>query len=72
MSNNSPTFRLFNELPTFMNGIASPVDFFGNDECKYRIDKSEKEADWNSIYSDWQAVGQDLKMSYELEVSESK
>jgi hypothetical protein len=61
MSNNSPTFRLFRKIPNFMNGFSATFNFFGNDSKIYKIDKTEKEADWNSIYSDWLAVGQDLR-----------
>lgn len=61
MSNNSPTFRLFRKIPGFFDGIASSIDFFSDEKSKYKIDMTEREADLDSIYSDWQAVGNDIK-----------
>ena len=60
MSENSPTFRLFKKMPTFLNGFASSMDFFSDNEKIYKVDKTEKEADWNSIHADWLAVGNDI------------
>jgi hypothetical protein len=72
MSQNSPTFRLFKKMPSFANGVSSCLDFFGDDNANYKFNKTEKEADWDAIHSDWQAVGDDLKKAYELETSERK
>ncbi len=61
MTNNSYTFRLFRKTPSLINGISSSLDFFGDDSTHYKINKTEKEADFDSIYSDWQAVGNDMR-----------
>jgi hypothetical protein len=61
MNCNSPTFRIMRKKQSFIDGVSSVVDFFGNEKEKYYFDKTEKEADANSIYADWVAVGNDMK-----------
>ncbi len=61
MSNDSPTFRLFKRVPSFKNGISSALDLFGSEGSNYRMNTTEKEADMDSIYSDWLAVGNDMR-----------
>lgn len=60
---NSLTFRLFKKKPSFVGGISSLIDFFGNEERNYRLSKNETEADVNAIYSDWLMVGNDMSES---------
>lgn len=57
------TFRLFNR-PAFIGGFTAIVDF---EELmkKYHNDETEKIADQNSIASDWQAIGSDIKTAIE-------
>lgn len=53
------TFRLFMR-PSFLRGFVAVVDF-SNLMNKYNTDDTEKKADFNSISSDWQAVGSDIR-----------
>ncbi|HUC01946.1 MAG TPA: hypothetical protein VMA75_03500 [Candidatus Paceibacterota bacterium] len=53
------TFRLFDE-PTFLKGFTSLFDFREIIDL-YHTDKTTKEADLNSLKSDWKAVGDDLR-----------
>jgi len=52
------TFRLFKREPSFFEGVIAMLDFSGD---LYNYDKSEKEADLNSLHADWLAVGKDLR-----------
>ncbi len=54
------TFRLFRDSPSFLEGTVSMLDFSDGTQL-YNYDKTEKEADLNSIRADWLAVGNDLK-----------
>lgn len=56
----SPTFRLLKKRPSFSGGIASLVDL-SNNQSRYNYDKNESEADINSLYADWVAIGDDLR-----------
>lgn len=58
---NSPTFRLFNECPTFLTGFTSVFDLYQPLEDKYKTDSTEQHADSNSLESDWLAVGNDMR-----------
>jgi len=58
---NSRTFRLFSELPSFMGGVVSIFDFRGI-ISKYNTD-SKEEQDENSISSDWNMVGSDMRVA---------
>lgn len=58
------TFRLFRKTPGFIDGMASNFNFFGDESRNYVIDESAEEADCNSIYSDWKAVGGDMKVAF--------
>lgn len=65
----SPTFRLFKNRPSFVDGAVSLVDFSEN-ASRYNINDTEKEADYDSLASDWLAIGSDMKTAietYELE-----
>ncbi|MDO8430448.1 MAG: hypothetical protein Q7S72_00450 [Candidatus Taylorbacteria bacterium] len=56
---NSPTFRLFKKEPSLVDGVASLRDHSSNLD-RYNQDKTENEADTNSLRADWYAVGNDL------------
>lgn len=68
---NSPTFRLFRKEPSFIDGISSLVDMSPS-FSRYNQDKTEIEADINSLRADWYAVGGDLYRSVEKYERESK
>lgn len=68
---NSPTFRLFREEPSFIDGISSLVDMSPN-FSRYNQDKTEIEADINSLRADWYAIGGDLYKAVEKYERESK
>ena len=53
------TFRLFKQLPSFGMGIASLIDMSPS-SCRYYYDRTEIEADINSLRSDWYVIGGDL------------
>jgi hypothetical protein len=59
MNYSSHTFRLIKKHPTFIGGFAL-FDFRGADS-KFVMSKTEKQADFEAIKSDWFAVGVDLK-----------
>ena len=52
------TFRLV-QRPSFLEGVGGVFDF-GNIMVHYNVDRTEQEADGNSIAADWLAVGQDI------------
>jgi hypothetical protein len=62
MHYNSFTFRLIKRKPTLLNGISALLNLFGTGKS-YCLDTSEKLADFNSIESDWSAVGEDMQES---------
>lgn len=53
------TCGLFSE-PSFIEGIARLFDFGGTLNT-YNSSKTDDEADKKALYSDWVAVGEDLK-----------
>lgn len=55
------TFRILRKRTTFISGISSIVDFFGEESRKYNLSSTEEKADMDSIYSDWKTVGDDMK-----------
>lgn len=56
---NSPTFRLFKNEPSFFDGVVSLIDMSPN-SSRYNQDKTENEADTNSLRADWYAIGNDM------------
>ncbi|MHB0940057.1 MAG: hypothetical protein ACYC6A_26980, partial [Armatimonadota bacterium] len=54
-------YRLYSR-PSFAEGIARLFDFKGILN-KYRYSHTEEEADFRSIESDWQFVGEDLRFA---------
>lgn len=56
---NSLTFRLFKKEPSFIDGIASLIDLSSN-SFRYYYNKTENEADINSLRADWYAIGNDM------------
>jgi hypothetical protein len=67
----SYTFRLFRQLPSFWNGFASLINF-GSSEKKYQYDSTPDEADMNALRADWHAIGGDLKKAITLYERERK
>ena len=59
----STTYRLIKQHHNFINGLASLMDFSETTAGVYNLDTSREEADANAIASDWQAVGNDLRMA---------
>jgi hypothetical protein len=55
----SPTFRLF-ALPSFLEGVASLMDFAGNFNT-YNEDLSTEDANERAVISDWDAVYSDFQ-----------
>lgn len=47
-------------IPSFLGGMAANLDL-GNTLTMYNESKSEEEADSKAIYSDWAAVGDDIR-----------
>lgn len=60
----TPSFRLFKKKLSFTDGVASLIDFSEN-QSRYHIDATEKEADMNALRSDWLAIGSDMKKAIE-------
>ncbi len=56
---NSPTFRLFKKEPSLLDGVSFLIDHSSNLD-RYNHDKTDNEADINSLRADWYAVGNDL------------
>lgn len=46
--------------PSFLSGMGSVLDLFGNLDG-YNFSRTEEEADWKAIYSDYRMVGQDIE-----------
>lgn len=60
----SKTFRLFNSQPSFSKGWGRIFDFSGAlDKDSYNTSRTSKQADREAIRSDWEAVGEDLKIT---------
>ena len=57
--------------PSFFSGLARTLDLFGLYD-DYNISQSGEEADAKAIYSDWKAVGADLKEIISKENQNSK
>ena len=64
MSNyqDSPTFRLFNSLPSFTKGAGRIFDFSQTID-QYNASDTSEEADLKAIKSDWEAVGKDMRVA---------
>lgn len=55
--------------PSFIGGIAAVFDF-GSTLTNYNYSDTAREADYNALYSDWAAVGSDIRgavIEWELE-----
>jgi hypothetical protein len=59
---NSNTMRLFKREPSFLGGIAALI--FSPDAI--RFSKTDDEADFKAIQSDWEAVGADMRNAIQL------
>lgn len=68
---NSPTFRLFRNRPSFIEGASYIMDL-SSGESRYNVNLTEKEADLDSLASDWVAVGKDMRKAFELYEQELK
>ena len=55
----SENFGLLFATPTFLEGAARSLDL-GDTFTNYNTSRSESEADFLGIRSDWRAVGEDL------------
>ena len=69
----SYTFRLFAQMPSFLGGFASLIDLSPS-EKKYNYDTTPDEADVNALRADWWAIGDDLRNTikeYERERKET-
>lgn len=60
MGQNIKAFRLIKNRASFLGGVISLIDINKSIKDSYNTDKTEKEADVNSLKSDWEAVGQDM------------
>jgi hypothetical protein len=69
---NSHTFRLRKKPVTFMEGLVAV--FCSNEEItdKYNLDKTDEQADFNSLESDWKAIGKDLNYAINVYANNSK
>ncbi len=61
--NISHTFRLLRKESNFLSSFASIFDFTSVDE-RFICDKTEEEADFKAMESDWKAVGIDIKETF--------
>ncbi len=59
----SPSFQLLREHPSFMDGFASLLKVNGEVMNKFRTSRTDEKADYDSIYSDWKAVGNDMHIA---------
>jgi len=57
----SRIFRLF-ALPSFFGGMGRAIDL-GATMQEFNTEATDDEADYYSLLSDWQAVGDDLRVS---------
>lgn len=60
MNYSSPTFRLFKKRMSFSDGMGSLICPSGSKE-RYNFDNTKEAADFNSLYADWLAIGEDMK-----------
>lgn len=70
---NSPTFRLFRNEPSFIEGLSRLLDLGSRPE-RYNESETPEGADYDALESDWQAVGNDMKASikaYEQRLAKS-
>jgi len=51
------------ERPSFLEGIARLFDFSGFLNKQYNFSKSDRKADFRSLQSDWQFVGDDIRIA---------
>ena len=65
MASTTHSFRLFKTRPSFLDGMASMMDFSEVQE-RYNIDATEKEADIKSLQADWLAIGKDMRKAIEI------
>lgn len=56
--------------PSFIEGVGRLLDF-GSTLNNYNYSKSDKEADYRAISSDWRAVGNDMREVMESEVKKT-
>ena len=56
-------------VPSLLFGIARLFDFWGS-FTSYNTSLSNREADSKAIYSDWRAVGQDLRTATRQHIAE--
>ncbi|MFN6943507.1 MAG: hypothetical protein ACK4ND_01060 [Cytophagaceae bacterium] len=61
MKKESGTFRLFS-TSSFLSGVASSINVFGN-YYSYNYSISHEEADRKALQSDWNTVGNDVKVA---------
>jgi hypothetical protein len=59
----SPTFRLRKRPATFLGGIAAVLVSLREISNNYNRDNTDNAADYNSLYSDWLAVGNDINFA---------
>lgn len=57
--------------PSFFSGLARTLDLFGCYD-EYNVSETPQEADAKAIYSDWKAIGLDLKNTISQEEKSSK
>lgn len=60
---NTPTFRLF-ARPSFLTGVARMLDPVGALN-QFNTSPSDEAADRRALRSDWDAVGDDIRMAME-------
>lgn len=62
---NSTTTRIhLFARPSFLTGVARLVDVFGSLN-NYNTSPSDSDADYNALYSDWAAVGDEIERATE-------
>lgn len=71
MGSNNYTFNLLRQMPSFVEGVASLMDFSGPQD-KYKYSKTDTEADCNAIRGDWMAIGHDMHEAIKSYVEEGE
>ncbi len=71
MGSNNYTFILLKQMPSFIDGMASLLDF-SDPKAKYNYSKTNDEADSNAIRADWMAIGCDMQNAIKTYVEEEK
>jgi hypothetical protein len=71
MGNNSYTYILLKRKPSFLEGMASLLDFSTPQE-KYNYSKTDTEADCRAIRADWMAIGGDMNEAFNTYVEAQK